>query len=133
MTSSDVEIFRSGIEDLKYYIDGRFSEVDRQFQEVRAELRTVHENVLVNTAKIDAQRDFMGIGFTIMAVVIALIGFIVTLAPMFREMYKDAKRGKMSNASEDTTLTVEKIQYMIDISIAEALRNQPQNKGYRDA
>lgn len=122
MMSLDVGIFRSRLEDLKYYIDGRFSEVDRQIHEVRTELRKVNENVLVNTAKIESQGDFMGIGFTIMAVVIALMSFVVTLAPMFREMYKDAKKVSMRNPSEDTKLTAERIQNMIDISIAKAMK-----------
>ena len=121
MMSSDVEIFRSGLEDLKYYIDIRFSEMDKQLKEVRTELREVHENVLVNTARLEAQRDFMSIGFTIMAVVIALMGFVVTLAPMFREMYKDARRVRSMKDTGEGTLTAERVQQMIDISISEAM------------
>lgn len=127
MTSTDVEIFRSGLDDLKYYIDTRFSESEKrtneQFVELRAEIRTVQDNVLVNSAKIDAQRDFMSIGFTIMAVVIALIGFVITLAPMFRDIYKDAKQ-----ARRDNIITVEKIQSMIDSSINKALNMSTHKK-----
>ena len=93
MTSSDVEIFRSGLEDMKMY-------VDMKIQEVRTEIRTVNENVLVNSAKIDAYRDFMSIGFTIMTVIIGFFGFLVTLAPMLREMYQDRKRDKALTRSE---------------------------------
>lgn len=128
MTSTDVEIFRSGLDDLKYYIDTRISESEKrtneQFVELRAEIRTAQDNVLVNSAKIDAQRDFMSIGFTIMAVVIALIGFVITLAPMFRDIYKDAKQ-----ARRDNIITVEKIQGMIDSSIAKAMHLSAQKKG----
>ena len=119
MTSSDVQIFKSGLEDLKFYIDGRISDVNKQLREIKAEIRTINESVLVNSAKIDAQRDFMSIGFTIMTVVIALVGFIVTLAPMFRDIYKDAKMAR----EHENNLTAEKIQNMIDNSIAKALNN----------
>ena len=119
MTSSDVQIFKSGLEDLKFYIDTRISDVNKQLTEIRTEIRTVNENVLVNSAKIEAQRDFISIGFTIMAVVIALIGFVVTLAPMFREIYRDAKIAR----KHDNNLTAEKVQLMIDDSIAKALNN----------
>ena len=111
MTSSDVEIFRSGLEDLKYYIDGRISEV-------KAEIRTVNENVLVNSARIESQRDFMSIGFTIMAVVIALVGFVITLAPMFREMYRDARQAKRESA-----LTRSEVEEMISDAISRTLKN----------
>ena len=105
MTSSDVEIFRSGLEDLMFYIDGRISNVNKQLGDVRAEIRTLNGNVLVNSAKIDAQLDFMSIGFTIMAIVVALVGFVVTLAPMFRDIYKDARMARKNINAHDDNLT----------------------------
>lgn len=118
MTSTDVEIFRSGLEDLKFYIDGRISEVNKQLVEMRAEIRTVNENVLVNSARIESQRDFMSIGFTIMAVVIALIGFVITLAPMFREMYRDARQVK-----REPELTRSEVERMIENAISRVMKS----------
>ena len=119
MTSSDIEIFKSGLDDLKFYIDTRISDVNKQLGEIKIEIRTINDNVLVNSAKIDAQREFMSMGFTIMAVVITLVGFIVTLAPMFRDIYRDAKTARY----HDDKLTVEKVQLMIDEAIAKNLNN----------
>ena len=115
MTSSDIEIFKSGLDDLKFYIDTRISDVNKQLGEIKIEIRTINDNVLVNSAKIDAQRDFMSIGL----VVITLVGFIVTLAPMFRDFYRDAKTARY----HDDKLTVEKVQLMIDEAIAKNLNN----------
>ena len=115
MTSSDIEIFKSGLDDLKFYIDTRISDVNKQLGEIKIEIRTINDNVLVNSAKIDAQRDFMSIGL----VVITLVGFIVTLAPMFRDIYRDAKTARY----HDDKLTVEKVQLMIDEAIAKNLNN----------
>ena len=115
MTSSDVEIFRSGLEDLKFYIDGRILQTET---ELRAEIRTVNENVLVNSARIESQRDFMSIGFTIMAVVIALVGFVITLAPMFREMYRDARQARRESA-----LTRTEVEEMIADAISRTFKS----------
>ena len=115
MTSSDIEIFKSGLDDLKFYIDTRISDVNKQLGEIKIEIRTINDNVLVNSAKIDAQRDFMSIGL----VVITLVGFIVTLAPMFRDFHRDAKTARY----HDDKLTVEKVQLMIDEAIAKNLNN----------
>ena len=117
MTSTDVEIFKSGLEDLKYYIDGRVSEVEKRvdgrLNEVSAEIRTVNENVLVNSAKIDAYRDFMSIGFTILTLIIGFFGFLVTVAPMLREMYREAHREK-----KEPELTKAEVEVMITEAIS---------------
>ena len=118
MMSSDVEIFRSDLEDLKYYIDRRMSEVNKRFDEMRAEIRTLNENVLVNSTKVDAYRDFMSIGFTIMTVIIGFFGFLVTIALMLREMYRDRKREKT-----EEILTRSEVQEMITEAISQALKN----------
>ena len=122
MTSTDVEIFKSGLDDLKYYIDGRVSEVEKhvngQLDEMRAEMRTVNENVLLNSAKIDAYRDFMSVGFTINTVIIGFFGFLVTVAPMLREMYRDRKREKT-----EERLTRSEVQEMITEAISRTLKS----------
>ena len=54
-------------------------------------------------------------GFAVIAVVVALVGFVITLAPMFREMYKDKHAAR---------LTEERVQEMIDTAVAKALASR---------
>ena len=97
MTSNDnqqyitIDIFRSTIGDLRTEILSGFSEARKENKELRAEIQTVRENTITNGAKIDAYRDFTGIWFTVIAVVIALVGLF---APLLRDIYKDAKQSK---------------------------------------
>ena len=57
-------------------------------------------------------------GFAIMAVVIALVGFVITLAPMFREMYRDARQAKRESA-----LTRSEVEEMIAEAISRTLKS----------
>ena len=104
MTSNDnqqyitVELYNAGNDKLERRIiqlgeklDVASRENKSEFQTVRAEIQTVRENTIANGAKIDAYRDFTGIWFTVIAVVIALVGLF---APLLRDIYKDAKQSK---------------------------------------
>ena len=53
-----------------------------------------------------------------MAVVIALVGFVITLAPMFREMYRDARQAKRESA-----LTRSEVEEMIAEAISRTLKS----------
>ena len=72
-----VEMFNNGIRDLK------------------AEIQAIDKNVLINTTKIDMLQHSQNVWFMVIAVVVALIGFVITLAPMFREMYRDSRKNFM--------------------------------------
>ena len=104
MTSNDnqqyitVELYNAGNDRLERRIiqlgeklDVASRENKSEFQTVRAEIQAVRENTIANGAKIDAYRDFTGIWFTVIAVVIALVGLF---APLLRDIYKDAKQSK---------------------------------------
>ena len=104
MTSNDnqqyitVELYNAGNDKLERRIiqlgeklDVASRENKSEFQTVRAEIQAVRENTIANGAKIDAYRDFTGIWFTVIAVVIALVGLF---APLLRDIYKDAKQSK---------------------------------------
>ena len=82
-------ITKADIEGLKLYIDGRISGVERSISEVRTELRT---EIRVNAAKIDGVKDSMNWHFTTLAIVVAIVGFTITLAPMFREIFREKHR-----------------------------------------
>ena len=125
MTSSDVEVFRSGLEDLKYYIDGRISEVDSRLDEMNTRIGSVESRLSEIGYEVRMQsRDTNHLqtsvywGFAIMAVVIALVGFVITLAPMFREMYRDARQAKRESA-----LTRTEVEEMIANAISRTQKN----------
>lgn len=120
MSSEDVilDVLKSEINGLKVYVDGRLLQTESKIAELRAEMRTMNENVLVNSAKIEAYRDFMSIGFTIMTVIIGFFGFLVTIAPMLREMYRDRKREKT-----EERLTRSEVQEMITAAISRTLNS----------
>ena len=128
MTSNDnqqyitVELYNAGNDRLERRIiqlgeklDISSHENKSDFQSVRAEIQAVRENTIANGAKIDAYRDFTGIWFTVIAVIVAFVGMV---APLLRDLYKDSR---MSKRQEN--LTEEKVQAMIDSAIAKALSN----------
>ena len=110
-----VEIFRSAIGELRTEILSGFSASRKENKELRTEIQSVRENTIVNGAKIDAYRDFTGIWFTVIAVIVAFVGLA---APLLRDLYKDSRKAK-----EQEKLTEEKVQAMIDNAIAKAMSN----------
>ena len=92
-----VEILKSELGEIRTEIRTGFEQNDKEFKEIRSEVQTVKDIAIVNSAKIDAYKDFTSMWFTVIAVIVALIGFVITLAPMFREMYRDAKQARNQN------------------------------------
>lgn len=96
MTSDDnvqyvtVEAFNATTEKMNQHL----ASIDGTLKEIRAEILVLDRKLEINAVKIEGLQYFMGIGFTIMAAVITLMGFVIALAPMFREMYRDSKREK---------------------------------------
>ncbi len=97
-------------------IDNTLNEIRSDIREMKAEIKMLDRKTEINSVKIDELHYFMGIGFAVIAIVVALVGFVITLAPMFREMYKDAKR-----ARDDKGLTRSEVQEMIDEALTRAL------------
>ena len=118
MTSQDneryvtVEVFNDGMAK----INSRLDTIDATLTAMQAEIRTFDKRVEVNSVKVDELHYFMGIGFTVMAIVVGLVGFLMTLAPMFREMYQDHRREK--NAQH---VTRSEVADMIEVAVARAL------------
>ena len=121
MTSNDNQQFiatdssKSEIDALRNEIHSGFAQNKSEFKELRAEIQYVKDIALVNSAKIDAYRDFSSIWFTVIAIVVALMGIMTTLAPMFRDMYRDAKQEKNRNTLRDI------VREEVDIDINRAL------------
>lgn len=86
-----VELYNAGNDRLEKRIIQLSEKQDSSFQALKAEIQTVRENTLINGAKIDAYKDFSAIWFTVIAVIIALVGLF---APLLRDIYKDAKMNK---------------------------------------
>ena len=121
MTSNDnqqyitVEIYNAGNDRLERQIIKLSEKQDASFKELKSEIQTVRETSLINGAKIDAYRDFTGIWFTVITVIIGIVGLV---APLLRDMYKDSRKTK-----EQDNLTAERVQSMIDNAIAKAISN----------
>ena len=121
MTSNDnqqfiaVEVYNSGINKLEKQVIQLGEQMNVSFRELKNEIQTVNNNVLINTARIGDQKDFMSSGFTIIAIVIALVAIMTTLAPMFRDMYRDAKQARNDKNLRDI------IREEVDIAVSRAL------------
>lgn len=90
-----VSEFRSGIDGLKVYVDGRLLEHEKRFDtrlnELNAEIQVLDRKVELNATKIDMLQHFQTIGFTVMGAVIGFAVVIVSIAPAILEVLK-AKR-----------------------------------------
>ena len=108
MTSNDhhqyltVDVFRSELSTFR-------SEIRSEFKNVHAEILAVRDIALVNSAKIDAHWEAASMWFSIIAILVSVIGVFATLAAIFREFVK-AK-----------ALTEQKVQDMINYSVSQAV------------
>ena len=124
MTSNDnrqfvtVEMFNSGINRLETQILRLSEQQEQTRKEIHSETSAVRDIALVNSAKIDAYKDFTSLWFAGIAILVALIGFIGTLAPMFRDMYKESKQERKDKS---TQLSREDVQTMIDKTVEHAV------------
>ncbi len=117
MTSNDkqqfvtVDIFNDAINK----INVRFDNIDKTMNEIHYELR-------YNARDTEHLQTSVYWGFAIIAAVIALVGFVITLAPMFRDMYRDAKQAR----SQDNIrkLVREVMQDEIDAAVQRALKTK---------
>ena len=96
MSSNDIQTltvrdFQSGLDGLKVYIDGRLLETEKNFI---ARIGEVNTEVRINSVRIEEVKNSMNWNFTTLAVVVAIVGFTITLAPMFREIFIRRKEEK---------------------------------------
>ena len=116
MASNDV-ITKADIEGLKVYIDGRIKSVEDRMTGVESRLSGIEGRIMgvenritgvesrlteatseiktevrVNAVKIDAVKDSINWNFATLVIVVAIVGFTIALAPMFREMFKEKRR-----------------------------------------
>lgn len=132
MTSNDnqqfvtVEMFNAGINRLETRILRLSEQQEQARKETQSETLAVRDIALVNSAKLDAYKDFTSLWFAGIAILVALIGFIGTLAPMFRDMYKESKQERKDKS---TQLSREDVQNMIDATVEQAIAKALGNLG----
>ena len=90
-------------------INGQLVQLRKDVDSLKAEVVEIKHDVKMNSARVGDLHSFISVGFTIMAAVIALIGFMMTLAPMFRDMYRDRKQERKEHAEYVTRSEVEEI------------------------
>lgn len=92
MTSEDkyitVEMFNAGVEKLRTEIRAGNDQIRTELLESKTELKA---EIRLNAQDTVHLQTSVYWGFAILAVVVALVGFVITLAPMFKGIYKDAK------------------------------------------
>lgn len=103
MTSNDINVltvseFRSGIDGLKVYVDGRLLEhekrLDARLGELKTEIHVLDRKIELNATKIDMLQHFQTIGFTVMGAVIGFAVVIVSIAPAMLEVFKARRNEK---------------------------------------
>ena len=116
MASNDV-ITKADIEGLKVYIDGRIKSVEDRMTGVESRLSGIEGRIMgvenritgvesrlteatseiktevrVNAVKIEEVKNSLNWDFATLTIVVTLVGFVITLAQMFREMFKEKRR-----------------------------------------
>ena len=126
MTSNDnnqfvtIEIYNSGINKLEKQVIALSERQDNSFKELKNEIINVRELSVINSAKIDAYRDFTSIWFTVIAVIIAIVGVMATLAPMFRDARHEHRDNNLSR-DEVQNMINSSISQMVNDAVSEAL------------
>ncbi len=99
MTSQDnaryvtVEMFNDSMARIERRFDSverRMDKIDQTLNEITKEIRTIDRRSEINTVKIDELHYFMGIGFAIMAVVVAFVGYMTSGASSRKEDKTDS-------------------------------------------
>ena len=116
MVSNDnyltVELFNSGINDLKLEFQGIKADVQgikSDIRELKSEIRILDKNVAVNSGKIDMLQNYITWGIGLIAIIVAFVAIFF--------LFKREKAEK----PEKEFLTVEKAQEMINEAISKAL------------
>lgn len=111
MTSKDNnDIVVKILENYTVRIESALSKTQNEVSEIHSEIRTLQNDVTsLKSDNVHLQTSIYW-GFAIIAIVIALVGFTVSLAPAFLEFLKNKK----------TYATVEQVQEIVDRAIARA-------------
>ena len=103
MASNDTAITKADIEGLKIYIDGRIKGVEDRISGIENRVTGIENRIigveqaisevktelLINAVKVEEVKNSMNWNFATLALVVAIVGFTITLAPMFREIFRE--------------------------------------------
>ena len=92
-----VEMFNAGIQELK-----------NEIQKTNTEIRVINTHIDNIEKRLDDIHSFFSLFLVVITIMIAVIGFIPTVANLFKSLRKPV-------------LTVEKVQEMIDSTVAKTL------------
>ena len=93
-------------------IDKRLITIDRRLDSIDKTLTTIGYELRYNALDTAHLQTSVYWGFAVLAVVVALVGFVIALAPMLRDIYKE---------NRNPALSEEKVQMMIDNAVSKAL------------
>ena len=85
MTSTDRVIAQ--IEGLKGYIDVKLSEIDGKITVLAGNVADLKTEIRVNAVRIEEVKNAVNWDFTVLAVIVAFVGFALTFAPILRDMF----------------------------------------------
>ncbi len=100
-------------------INGQLVQLRKDVDGLKAEIVEIKHDIQLNAHDIAHLQTSVYWGFAIMALVVAIVGYMVTLAPMFREMYRDKKQERKEHAEYVTRSEMEEA---INEAVTKALR-----------
>ena len=75
------------IEGLKGYIDVKLSEIDGKLTVLAGNVAELKTEIRVNAVRIEEVKNAVNWDFTVLAVIVAFVGFALTFAPVLRDMF----------------------------------------------
>ena len=75
------------IDGLKIYLDGRLSELDGKITAIAGNVADLKTEIRVNAVRIEEVKNAVNWDFTVLAVIVAFVGFAITFAPILRDMF----------------------------------------------
>ena len=99
----NIEMFNAGIAGIKTEFQNMNNHIEKSFSEIKSDIRVINTNI--NNIEKRLDDIYFSLYFVVITIMIAVIGFIPTITNFFKSLRKP-------------TLTVEKVQEMIDATIA---------------
>ena len=124
MTSNDnqqfvtITTYNAGNNELKTLI---LSENEKTRREFTGALKEIGTEVRINSIRIEEVKNSMNWDFATLALVVAIVGFTITLAPMFRELFSKRKEDKLHDDIQKIAREVMRTE--INEAVKEVLSN----------
>ena len=83
------------------YLDERLTKLESKIDGLKQEIQAIDKSTGINAAKIEMLQHSQNVWFVVLTVVIGFVGFLVSFAPMFKEIYKDARKNSRTLTEEN--------------------------------